>query len=63
MEHMNLIGSDDVYRGGSMIQSAASEMLRAASNFDEALFRHQRFMDDWLYRLEQLLNKPEGFVS
>ena len=53
--YMNLIGAHDVGVAGSQIQSAAEEMKRAAGYFDDALRQHQNFMNDWLQRLETIM--------
>ena len=57
MEHINLLGSEDVYRAGTMMQQAATEMTRAASSIEESLQMHQRFLDDWLSRFEDILKE------
>lgn len=57
MDRMLLVGSDDVTRGGSMMQSAASDMQRAALNLEGTFERYQRFMDDWLQRFEMIVDK------
>lgn len=51
-EYVTLLGSEQVARAGSSMQSAAEQMSRAASEISEALQRHERFMDDWLARFE-----------
>lgn len=54
-DHITLLGTEQVQSAASTMRSAADEMSRAASNMDGALERHQRFMDDWLSRFEQVL--------
>lgn len=54
-EYVTLMGAEQVGTAARTMSSAASEMVRAASNIDGALERHQRFMDEWLNRLEQIL--------
>lgn len=54
-DHITLLGAEQVQSAASTMRSAADEMSRAASNIDGALERHQRFMDDWLSRFEQVL--------
>ena len=60
MEFVTLMGAEDVRSAGSSIKSAAEEMSRAAGSINETLMAHQRFLDDWLYRFEEILtaNKP-----
>ncbi len=55
MDNVYLLGSDAVERGGNSIRNAADDMTRAAANIEGALERHQRFMDDWLDRYQQML--------
>lgn len=54
-EYVTLMGAEQVSTAARTMSGAASEMLRAASNIDDALGRHQRFMDEWLNRFEQIL--------
>ena len=54
-ENMILIGSEDVYRGGSMMQDAARTMTNAAGQIDYALQHHRTLMDEWLGRFEAAL--------
>jgi len=54
MEHILLIGSEDVRIGANTIANAANEINRAASNIDEALHRHQVFLEEFITRLEKL---------
>jgi hypothetical protein len=53
--YVTLLGAEDVRSAGHTIASAATGMERVANNIDGALERHQRFMDDWLSRFEQVL--------
>lgn len=53
-EYVHLVGAEDVANAGRNISSAAADMNRAASYIDETLQRHERFLDDWLIRLEQV---------
>ena len=54
-EYITLLGADDVKSAGSRMAAAANEMQRAAASFEDTLFRHRQFMDDWLARLEFLM--------
>jgi hypothetical protein len=51
MDNVYLNGSEDVARAGRSMQSAATDMLRAASSIEDTTNRQSRFMDDWLSRL------------
>ena len=59
-DHITLMGSEDVSRAGHRMQSAAEQMSRAASTIDDALFRHQRFLDEWIQRLEAVMQAKES---
>lgn len=59
MDCMTLMGAEDVRSAGNRISAAADTMRRAASNMDEALRNHQRFLDDWLMRFENVVSKPK----
>ena len=52
METIYLAGSEDIARAGSSMRSAAEDMRSAASSIQNSLELHQRFLDDWLQRLE-----------
>ena len=54
-EYVTLIGVEQVQSAGNRIAAAADEMRRSAGAIDDALARHQRFMDDWLSRLEAVM--------
>ncbi len=59
-EYIHLQGSEDVMRASHNIQQAAGEMSSAACNMQGAFEMHQRFMGDWLQRLQELLErKPD----
>ena len=54
-DYMTLMGAEDVSRAGHRMVAAAEQMSRAAGTIDDSLFRHQRFLEDWLQRLEAVL--------
>ncbi len=54
-DYITLLGAEDVRRAGSLMQSAADDMRCAASNMSSALEQHQRWMDDWLSRFQQVI--------
>lgn len=56
-DYVHLLGAEDVRNAGWAMREAASDMQRAASSIDEALQRHQRFLDDWLLRFEAVADK------
>lgn len=57
MQTVHLIGSEHVSRAGDQMASAASTMSSAASSIAHSLEQHQRFLDDWLMRLEAVLER------
>lgn len=58
-EYMHLVGAEDVSRAAHTMRDAAQQMSSAASGIGWSLEQHQRFMDDWLIRLNDVLN-PEA---
>lgn len=52
---MTLVGAETVQRAASQMSSAAGEMQTAARSIEYALENHQRFMNDWLDRYQQVL--------
>lgn len=57
MEQIYLNGSQDVVRAANTISSAADVMNSAANNIANSLYEHQKFLEDWLQRLEALQEK------
>jgi len=53
--YVTLVGAEQVQSAASTMRSAADEMQRAAQNIEGSFERHQRFLDDWLQRFEQVL--------
>lgn len=58
--YIQLIGADDVRSAASTMSSAASEMRGAASSIQHSLEMHQRFLDDWLMRFQDVMEKSTG---
>ena len=55
MESIYLAGSEEIRNAASRMARAAEQMNHAAREFEDSLQRHQRFMDDWLLRLGEVL--------
>lgn len=55
MNTMILVGSEQVQAAGYQMKEAASSMHGAANNMEHVLLQHQRFMDDWLMRLQNIM--------
>lgn len=53
--YITLMGSEDVSRAGHNMSQAAQDMQRAANTMVSAVEFQQRFMDDWISRLEGVL--------
>ena len=51
MEHITLVGAEQVQRAGSEMREAAEQTLRAAQIIAEENARQRQFLDDWLDRL------------
>ena len=59
-DYITLMGSEDVSRAGRNMQSAAEQMSRAASSIEDSLFRHRQFLDDWIQRLESVMQEARA---
>lgn len=57
MDSVYLVGHEAVSSAASSIRSSAEQIQRAAGSIEHSLFQHQRFMDDWLQRFEQIVDK------
>ena len=57
MDSIYLHGSEAVEKAGYTMARTADEMKQAARNMEGALIRHQQWMDDWLYRLQQVMER------
>lgn len=55
MNTMHLLGAESVERAASSMNAAADKMKEAARDIDFALGNHQRFLNDWLERLQTML--------
>ncbi|TYO65446.1 hypothetical protein FXV83_16050 [Bradyrhizobium hipponense] len=57
--YVHLIGADDVRSAASTMSAAADQMQQAASNISFAFESHQRFLDDWLSRLQATIEQRQ----
>ncbi|MEH2587432.1 hypothetical protein [Bradyrhizobium sp. AZCC 1721] len=57
---VHLIGADAVRSAGHAMRSAADRMQSAAANMERAFESHQRFLEDWLSRFEQIMERKNG---
>lgn len=55
MQSIHLQGSEEVARAARDLRAAAEEVSRAAASFAATLEQQQRFLDDWIERLADLL--------
>ncbi len=51
-----MINTEEILRAANIMRQAAEDMNRASNNMQYSLEAHQRFMDDWLGRVEQNLD-------
>jgi methyl-accepting chemotaxis protein len=56
-EYHTLLGASEVATAGRQMLNAASEMNSAASTISSALDRHRQFMEEFIYRFEQAVEK------
>lgn len=54
-DYITLMGAEQVQSAANTMRSAADTMSSAAGNMAYALEQHQRFLDDWLVRLDGVL--------
>lgn len=54
---VTLLGAEDVRAAGSAMRNAAGQMVQVASIMEDSLQRHRLFLDDWLIRLEIILQE------
>jgi hypothetical protein len=54
-DYITLLGAEEVSRAASNMSSAAADMQRAASTMQSAFDQQERFMNDWLSRLDGIL--------
>jgi hypothetical protein len=54
-DYVTLVGAEDVRSAGNTMRQAADTMGSAVGSLTWALEQHQRFMDDWLQRLDATL--------
>lgn len=60
-QYITLLGAEEVSSAASRMTSAAQQMNSAAASIAWSLEQHQRFMDDWLVRMQDTLNaKHDG---
>lgn len=57
MDHITLIGADDVRSAGIRMVDAAQDMKHAAGAMEDSFARQRQFMDEWLLRLEQMIHE------
>jgi len=57
MEHIYLQGSEDVREASSTMMAAANRMVQAVNTHDSSLTAFMQFMNDWMFRLEVVVEK------
>lgn len=56
-DYITLLGADDVRQAGNTISRAAVDMNHAAGQLEGSFQRFYQFMDDWLYRFQEIMEK------
>ena len=59
MERIYLVGTEQVESASVRMRDAAHEMLRAANMIADALNGHKQDMDEFLDRLDNIMNEDE----
>ena len=59
-EYVYLTGSEDVKSAGNAMTSAAQTFTQAASSISESLMRHERMMEEFVIRMELILEPVDG---
>ena len=54
-DYVTLLGAEEVSRAASNMSAAAADMQRAASTMQSVFEQQERFMNDWLSRLDGTL--------
>lgn len=57
MEYTHLIGAEKVQNAANSISSSADTMQRAANSIENSLYDFKMFLEDWLARYEEIVNK------
>ena len=60
MEFVHLVGAEQVGHAASTMLNAAREIRGAADSIAFSLEQQRRFMDDWLLRLMDVLEKARA---
>lgn len=58
-EYTHLIGAEDVRRAASEIRSAIELFGRNVASFEQAILRHETFLNDWLERFERVFSESD----
>jgi hypothetical protein len=58
-DYVTLLGAEQMQSAANRIASAADQFSRAVSNMDDSLERHRRWQDEWLDRLQSMLEAHE----
>ena len=58
--YTTLLGAEDVRSAGNTMSSAADTINRACCGMEEALRRHELFLDDWLTRFRDALETTKA---
>lgn len=56
-DYVTLMGAEDVRCAANAIRSAAEDMRQTVGYFEDSLFRQRQFMDEWLERFREIMEK------
>ena len=60
MDYITLLGAEQVQDAANVMRKAAETFGSAVGSQHYNLEQHQRFMDDWLQRFQQVLEEAEN---
>jgi len=56
-EFMHLVGTEDISRAALSMNHAAETIRLAVGNLEGCMLRYEQFLNDWLYRMEEIMNR------
>ena len=59
-KYIHLIGTEQVQQAARTMRSAAQEMSQAANSISYTMENHQQFLDEWMGRFIEILERQEA---
>lgn len=56
-KYITLLGTENVRSAANTMKEAADIMRGVAGNLEDSLHRHRIFLDEWISRLESIMEK------